>query len=239
MSYDQRYDSDLLRGIEDPRPWDLLDVVRQYLNLSDVLLDIGCGTAAKLTKLAGNVATIYGLEPNDEMRTKAERNIVRTGVSNITLSSGRAEEIPFDDDFFDIVTAMVAPHNTQEAYRVLKPGRYCIIERTGDLDKYDLKLAFGSDEEGLRGQNLHYQGKMHKLFEEEFGRLFSEVSVQSGFWNSYLTMEGLILLLEQTPSVRGFDKDKDQKVLQRIKEDHSTNIGILIRNHRILIVAKK
>lgn len=64
MLYGQKYESNLLRGLEDTRPWNLLEVIRQYLKKSDTLLDIGCGTAFKLIQLSNNVKKIYGLEPS-------------------------------------------------------------------------------------------------------------------------------------------------------------------------------
>ena len=238
MAYDQRYDDPQLRDLEEPRPWDLLEIVKQYARENHLLLDIGCGTAKKLIPLTQYVRDAYGLEPNPDMRTKAMQNIAASGVKNITLVAGRAEEIPFAENHFDVITSMLAPHNTYEAYRVLKAGGYCIVERTGEKDKYDLKKEFGIDEHGWRGQNFSCQ-PMANMFFDQFAALFSEVGVREGFWDSYLTMEGLILLLEQTPSVRGFDKEKDSDILQRIEHLYGTERGIRVQQHRILIVARK
>lgn len=240
MPYDQRYELDLLRGTEEPRPWDLLKVIREYTKKSDVLLDIGCGTAFKLIHLAGKVGKIYGLEPNEKMRAKAEENIRLKNISNIDLVNGHANEIPFKDNYFDVVTCMVAPHDTAEVYRVLKPSRYAILEKIGESDKLNFKKEFGFDKDGCRGQFSYLlRGEMAKIYKREFGELFSEVFVREGFWKTYYSMEGLLLLLEQTPTIRSFNRKHDEKALHEIQIKYSTSRGIETTQHRILIIAKK
>jgi len=238
MPYDQRYEIQSLRGIEVNRPWDLPKVIKRYIRKTDSLLDIGCGTAYKLLGLAGEVGQIYGLEPNANMRSKALQNIKESN-SGIILVAGIAEQLPFKDNSFDIVTCMVAPHKTSEVRRVLRPGGYAILEKIDVRDKFNLKEEFGFDEEGPRGMFSEMQpGQRAKEYEVEFST-FSEAVVTQGFWTTYYTLEGLALILEQTPMIRNFDRIRDQGALERIQQTHSTPHGIETTQNRILIVAKK
>ena len=240
MPYDSRYELDLLRGTEEPRPWNLIEIIEKYARKTDILLDIGCGTAFKLIQLADKVAKIYGIEPNKEMRIKAEENIGKERVSNIVLIEGKSERIPFESNYFDIVTCMVAPHITAEVHRILKPNGYAILEKIGDRDKWNFKQEFGSDDKGYRGQFSDLpDGERERIYEKEFGELFSEVSVQNGFWRTYYTMSGLVLLLEQTPAIRGYDTKNDIEILDKIKRKYSTARGIETTQNRILIIARK
>ncbi len=240
MPYDPKYESDLLRGIEEPRPWDLLEIIRRHTKKTDILLDIGCGTAFKSIQLSGDVEKVYGFDSNKKMIAKAEGNIRQAKASNINLVAGKSEEIPFEDNCFDIVTCMVAPHDTSEVYRVLKPSGYTILEKIGDRDKWSFKKEFGFDEEGLRGQFSNLPaGERAKEYKGEFGEIFSDVTVQNGFWETYYSMEGLLLLLEQTPTIRRFDRENDIEALQRIQRKYSTPEGLKTTQNRILIVARK
>ena len=240
MPYDQKYESDLLRGIEESPPWNLLNVIRTYAKEFDLLLDIGCGTAFKLIQLADSLEKIYGLEPNEQMRIKAEENIRRANVLNMIVINGVAEKIPFEDNYFDIVTCMVAPHDTSEVYRVLKPDGCTILEKIGDRDKRNFKQEFDSDKTGPRGQFAHLkEGERARHYEEEFKKLFSEVSIQNGSWKTYYSMEGLLLLLEQTPTIRSFDKEADGDAFQRIQKKYATVRGLETTQNRILIIARK
>ena len=240
MTYTPDYESSSLRGVEEPRPWDIGQEVRKYTRREDILLDIGCGTATKLIQLGHDVARIYGLEPNPKMRARAEENIREARLSNVSVVDGYADTIPFPDNTFDIVTCMVAPHDTYEVHRVLRTGGYAIIEKVGDRDKWDIKELFGEDDIGVRGQLGHLrEGQRAELYQEQFSHLFSEVSIRSGSWKTYYRPEGLILLLEQTPTIRDFDREKDASILEEIEKRYMTEKGIETQQHRILITARK
>lgn len=240
MPYDACYESSLLRGTEAPRPWNLAETIKDYAKSSDTLLDIGCGTAIKLLQLAGNARVVYGIEPNERMRAQAAENVRNAGVSNILLIGGCAERLPFTDNSVDVVSCMVAPHLTSEVYRVLKNGGYAILEKIGEMDKRNFKEEFDVDESGTRGQFAYLDtGALARIYEEDFTTLFSEVSVREGFWDTWYSLEGLLLLLEQTPTIRDFDKTADAAALQKIQRNHTTPKGIATEQHRILIVARK
>ncbi|MBI2632594.1 methyltransferase domain-containing protein [Candidatus Pacearchaeota archaeon] len=240
MPYDHNYELEELRGIEEKRPWNLLDKIIRYAKQSDTLLDVGCGTAFKLIELSRKVKKIYGLEPNKRMLDAATKNIIRAGISNIIFIKGLAEEIPFQDNYFDIITCMVAPHKTSEIYRVLKPKGYAILEKIGDRDKWNFKQEFKTDNQGMRGQfSTLAEGELLLNYQREFNELFSEVSIQGGFWRTYYSLEGLILLLEQTPTIRNFDRIKDNEAILRIEEKYRVPKGIKTYQNRMLIVARK
>jgi SAM-dependent methyltransferase len=242
MSYSEKYESKLLRGIEEPRPWDLIQEIGKIILPSHKLLDIGCGTASKLINLVSlfPVQEVVGIEPNERMRKKATENIEAHNLKNISIIEGWADHLPFSNECFDVVTAMVAPHNTAEVYRVLKPGGYTVIEKIGDRDKWNLKVPFGEDEEGPRGQFCYYQeGEREKQFRDEFSKLFREVSVRNGLWKTYYSLGGLLILLEQTPTIRNFNKEKDWPIVQELAEKYMTEKGIETTQNRILICARK
>lgn len=242
MPYSELYDREILRGTNETRPWDLNYEISKIVKPQHRILDIGCGTASKLIKLASqtNYKEIVGIEPNDRMRSKAKENIQTTNSDNISIISGSAENLPFDNQAFDIVTAMVAPHDTNEIYRVLKPGGQTIIEKIGDRDKWDLKVLFGQDDQGLRGQFCHYNdGEREVELHDEFSSLFSEVSTKNGFWKTYYSLEGFLLLLEETPTVRNFDREKDAYIIEKILNSYMTDKGIRTTQNRIFLKAKK
>lgn len=240
MTYTEEYESQLIRGKEEPRPWDLLNIVKKLSNSNFQLLDIGCGTALKLLPLASDFKKIYGIEPNFKMRNKALKNILDNDINNFSIIEATAEDIPFKDNYFDFVTVMMAKHNTKEIYRVLKNDGIAVLEKVGERDKINLKEPFGSDEKGLRGQFSNYkEGERAIILEQEFKELFKSVDIKEGFFNTYYTPEGLELLLKQTPTIRDFDPVKDRKFLDYIIKHFMTDKGIVTKQHRILIIAQK
>ena len=242
MSYTEIYETELLRGENEVRPWNMIQEITKKVKSNYKILDVGCGTASKLIKLASQIEyqEIVGIEPNERMRKKAHENIKKSNLSNIFVIDGVADRLPFNNDSFDIVTAMVAPHNTKEVHRVLKQGGYAIIEKVGDRDKWNFKVLFGDDSQGMRGQFGEYsQGDREKEYHTEFSNLFNSVIIENGFWKTYYSIEGLILLFEETPTIRNFDKIIDMSVLQQIEEKYMTERGIETTQNRILIQAEK
>lgn len=240
-NYNENYESPAIRGRDEPRPWSLSDEIKNFAHINKNLLDIGCGTAFKLIPLAKAVDYIIGLEPNSRMRARALQNISENKMANIYISGGIAQQLPFCNNSFDLVTVvLVNGYDAAEIYRVLKPNGYAIIETIGERDKHNIKLEFGRDELGLRGQLSDLsENVVAEKNKTRFEALFSEVSVTNGFWKTYYSIEQLTQLLSLTPTIRNFDINKDQSFVDNINNKLGTDMGIETTQHRVLVIAKK
>jgi len=96
------------------------------------LLDVGCGTGALLERLAHNFpqATLVGVDPVPEMRAVARERL----PASTELGEGWAEELPFEDDSFDMVVSCNVFHYIRqpvvalkEMTRVLRPNGELVI----------------------------------------------------------------------------------------------------------------
>jgi SAM-dependent methyltransferase len=239
MPYTQDYELALLRGIEEPRPWDLAAEVLRHVDKSDRVLDVGCGTCTKLKTIAPHAQIVFGLDPNPEMLKRASENIQQWGVSNLHLVRAKADRLPFPDGSLNIVTSMVAVHDTQEVARVLGPNGIAVVEKLGDRDKWNLKLAFGSDEYGPRGFLSELpEGARIDLLRRDFGEHFADVKIVTGKWKTYFSLEGFTRLCEQVSLIRDFDRVRDSHILTRIEREFMTPQGIETSQQRILIIAR-
>jgi ubiquinone/menaquinone biosynthesis C-methylase UbiE len=88
------------------------------------LLDIGCGTGFVISLLQDTFDEIHGIDPTRAMLDKVDMS-----RGNITLHEGVAEDLPFEDATFDLVTAYSVLHHLAdhrpalaEVARVLRPG---------------------------------------------------------------------------------------------------------------------
>jgi len=96
------------------------------------VLDVGCGTGRFTIPLAAKTnATVYGLDSSPEMLGKAK---VKDKGGVVKWVQGRAEDLPFDDGYFDCVLTSFTIHHVddkrkamEEMHRVLKGGGRCII----------------------------------------------------------------------------------------------------------------
>lgn len=110
---------------------------------TDVGLDIATGGGHVARHLAPLCAAVVASDLTPAMLETAKRFVESEGLTNVTFAEADAEDLPFGDASFDIVTCRIAPHHfpnpdrfVSEVARVLKPGgRFVLIDTivpTGD-----------------------------------------------------------------------------------------------------------
>ncbi len=107
------------------------------LNLAEIqpgwkVLDLGSGGGVDVflaAKKVGPTGHVTGLDMTDDMLDKARRNAEAGGFDNVTFTKGDIEEMPFEDNTFDLVISNcvinLVPDKRRayrEIHRVLKPG---------------------------------------------------------------------------------------------------------------------
>ena len=115
----------------------------------DIVLEIGFGTGQCILALAesvGSFGLVYGIDISEGMCQIAKRRVERAGLSDrVVLECADAQNIPFDDDFFDVIFMSFTlelfdtpeiPLLLDECKRVLKiGGRICIVALSKEGDR--------------------------------------------------------------------------------------------------------
>lgn len=106
------------------------------------MLDIGCGGGATLTRLLkrSEDSKVYGIDISRESVEKARKFNAEWLDKRVFVTQGSAEKLPYDNELFDLVTAVETvyfwpnmPDCMQEVRRVLKPGgRFAILVEVVD-----------------------------------------------------------------------------------------------------------
>lgn len=81
------------------------------------VLDIGCGTGFPLIEIAqrlGETSHVYGIDPWKEVTDRAQFKVDKYGIKNIKLINGYAENLPFDDSFFDVIVSNNGINNVED-----------------------------------------------------------------------------------------------------------------------------
>lgn len=128
------------RMVEDKLPWDYRNIIENEFIGKNVLLDMGTGGGeflCSLSNLPKNVYATEGYEPNIAIAEKRlkEKNIILKPINN-------DNEIPFDNDYFDIIINRHESYNIQEIKRILKKDGVFITQQVGGLNDIDINVAF-------------------------------------------------------------------------------------------------
>ena len=121
----------------------IIKFIKKYIENNFNILDIGCGTGNCLNKVAklNNQLQLFGLDNSLEMI-----KIARNKFKKITFSSGNAEDLPFEDNLFNLIITTDAFYYFKkkervisECSRVLKGNGYLFIF-TPSIDQFLSRL---------------------------------------------------------------------------------------------------
>jgi len=109
----------------------LLDNI-DYNSKSEKILDIGFGNGFPLLELSqryGGSTQVYGVESEDSNINLLKNKITSNKISNVNVTKGNAENLPFDDNYFDLIVSNNGINNVDniekainECSRVCKPN---------------------------------------------------------------------------------------------------------------------
>ncbi len=113
----------------------MLGLIEMKENLN--YLDVGFGTGFPLLELAqrfGATCKAYGIDTWTAAHERTLLKIKQYGLTNVNLVNGTAENMPFDNNSFHLITSNNGINNVDdefkaynECYRVCKPGGQFVI----------------------------------------------------------------------------------------------------------------
>jgi ubiquinone/menaquinone biosynthesis C-methylase UbiE len=127
-------------------------------------LDVATGAGHTAFAFAPYVARVTASDFTSAMLNVAENLAKEKGFENVDFQEADAEDLPFDDATFDLVTCRIAPHHfpdidqfVRECARVLKPGgALAIVDNIvpGDQTSADYINAFEKFRDPSHGRAL-------------------------------------------------------------------------------------
>lgn len=157
--------------------WYLLS--ERIIDKEKVVADIGSGTGIFTTQLSPYVNSIVAVEPNEDMRLKAEDKFKT--FSNITSLRGTAENTSLPDNSVDLITVAQAFHwfdrksFKAECKRILKPnGKILLVwndrDATSEIirDNFKINSKFCADFKGSSNGIDFSKSSFSDFFEGEF-----------------------------------------------------------------------
>jgi SAM-dependent methyltransferase len=213
-------------------PSAVLDLLKSEcgLNASSVIADIAFGTGIFTRMLLENGNSVFGVEPNADMR-KAGEEFLRA-YSHFTSVPGTAEATTLADHSVDLITAAQAAHwfdrekAREEFIRICRPDAWTVLlwneRRTGSTaflrDYEQLLLQYGTDYQEVRYERTIQQIETFFAPSRFQLRIFD---YQQEF--DYPGLEGRLLSSSFTPQEGDAQHAPMLRELRRIFDAHKVN----------------
>jgi ubiquinone/menaquinone biosynthesis C-methylase UbiE len=215
------------------------EYLKKYANRDFKILDFGCGSGELTMKLSPYFKKIIGVDPFEDYIKTARKQKKHNSIKNVIFRIADGKKLPFKDGYFDIVFSSRGPLSADidfmnEGFRVLKKDGIMFEETIGEKDKIELKKFF------RRGQN--YPVKKIKL--ESVKKLLKRSGmkfIESKYFlyhQIYPSIEEVIEILDRSPIIPHFDKNKDKIYIDKVNKKLNNN-GIKLSSYRLYWMAKK
>jgi ubiquinone/menaquinone biosynthesis C-methylase UbiE len=189
-------------------PREIIELLTKECGLtrSSVIADIGSGTGMLTRLFLENGNSVFGVEPNPDMRQAGEEYLAE--FPKFTSVSGTAEATTLPDHGVDFVTAAQAAHwfdrtrARREFIRILKPGGWTVIiwnERRHQANDFHREY-----EELLLKYSIDYTEVRHEGARLAIGEFFAPSPVQERVFQmpqefDYAGLEGRLLSSSYAP----------------------------------------
>jgi SAM-dependent methyltransferase len=234
-----------LRGRADkPDPEDRFTaLVYERMRADDAVLDVGCGDGNWLRlvvarRVERTVGVDYGIARLEQAREAQRLN----PVAGLTYVWCDARHLPFGHDAFTVLTNRRGPLTASAAYllegwRVLRSGGLVFEIGIGEEDANEVYEVFrrgqmyGESERGPRIDRLQTVFRAHG-----FTPLLAESIVTRVRFSG---RDGLLFLLDTTPMMPDFDRERDEAKVDEIVRRHTVDGQVILTMHRTIVIARK
>ncbi len=201
-----------------------------------IALDIGCADGKFTLSIAPSFQKVYGIDTSKVNLNIAKSHNGDEKSKNVEYSLQDASHTSFEDSLFDIAYCRRGPSYYKEYHRILKTKGHYLEIGIGEMDTMELKKIFG------RGQGYGKWGKskLDENSKELQGLGFKVIFAENFYYSEYYpSHEEFDLFLQNVPIFEDFDSEKDKVSLQKYVTKFSTNKGIMLSRHRLVMVVQK
>jgi ubiquinone/menaquinone biosynthesis C-methylase UbiE len=147
-----------------------------------VILDVATGGGHTALKFAPHVKYVTATDLTPRMLDKAKAFITeQKGIANVAFKQADAENLPFDDEQFDLVTCRIAPHHFPNVQQFVNEG-VRVLKMDGILLVQDHVLP--EDDESAR-----YVDHFETMRDPSHNRAFNHAEWEAMFKTAGLTIE--------------------------------------------------
>ncbi|MEZ8695880.1 class I SAM-dependent methyltransferase [Vibrio lentus] len=93
---------------------------KKHLNVSNVVLDYGCGTGTKSCELASHVKAIHAIDISAEMVEAAKNKAANNNIKNVRFAQTTIFDNEYENESFDVIFAFNMLHTVDNPHHVVQ-----------------------------------------------------------------------------------------------------------------------
>lgn len=225
------------RVVNAPLTWSYSSIIIPLLKNSETLLDMGTGGGEFLASLFPLPKYTCATETYYPNLSIAKKRLEPLGVNVYYYESDN--NLPFEDDQFDLIINRHESYSEKELHRILKPNGVFVTQQVGDKNDCKLRLAL-TDSEKLDDDtewNLHYAE--NKLKDSGFEILTSHEDITS---TRIFDVGAIVYYLKAVPwELPNFSIDRYYSKLIALNQIIAEKgfLELKNNNHRFIIKSRK
>jgi len=137
------------RMVEAPLKWNYYNLVLPYLSKAETMLDMGTGGGEVLSRFQPLPKQTYATEQYHPNVAVAKKRLEPLGVKVIEIKEEKEPpfnaDLPFNNEFFDLIISRHEAYYPPELMRILKPGGVFCTQQVGQGLWNIKKLLAGKD----------------------------------------------------------------------------------------------
>ncbi|MGP4081440.1 class I SAM-dependent methyltransferase [Pseudalkalibacillus sp. R45] len=232
--WDFSFLSETGRVSSEPLPWSYGSTVLPFIRKAECMLDMGTGGGELLSKLQPLPEMTYATEgyPPNFPIAKGRLNPIGVEVFEV----GEDDQLPFNDQQFDLIINKHESYSVEEVFRVLKPGGTFITQQVGGNDNNKLNDLLGENLDfGFGYWSLDYARE-----ELQKAGFTIETAEEAHPYSRFYDIGAILYYLKASPwQVPNFTIESHLKKLADIEITIENENYIETLEHRFIIISKK
>lgn len=221
---------------EDPEPWQYLETVRQHMQHSNSMLEMGTGGGELFAGLGGYPAITAATEAYPPSVGLASARLHPLGIQVVQTEEDVSFALPFAKDSFDLVVNRHSDFSPEEVFRVLQPGGCFMTQQVGGQNQFRLNQLFQETPDFI-----YSDWTLENVIQDMQASGFRIMKSQDAHLPTRFYDIGAVVFFLKVISwqVPGFSPDQHQQKLVQLHQQIQTDGFLETSAHRFIIEAQK
>jgi len=215
------------------------------LSEESCILDVACGPGTLALQAANLVSSVHAIDFSEAMIAILQAHIGSNKIGNIETTCGDGQDLPYEDDLFDVAFSMFGlmffpdrKRGYSEIYRTLKPGGKILVSSWAPVSRSPAMQAMFGAVRAMKPEIPEPQTNMESLENPDFlkneltnagfrdievhsvTKTFPVISIET-FWRDMLEGSAPILMMKNSMQPSEW-KEKEKIALQHLESTITT-----------------